>query len=87
METKKISEFGRYEGYSEPVYESRERISRYVQLSDGTRLAADFYFPLKNGRKAGPLPVILHYTPYARRKYTGKVIDGVPETTTTESIG
>ncbi len=87
METKKISEFGRYEGYSEPVYESRERISRYVKLSDGTRLAADFYFPLKNGRKAGPLPVILHYTPYARRKYTGKVIDGVPETTTTESIG
>lgn len=87
METKKISEFGRYEGYSEPIYESRKRLSRYVAVSDGTRLAVDIYLPLHDGRDAGPLPVILHYTPYSRRKYTGRMVDGVAETVTTESIG
>ncbi|WP_434311748.1 CocE/NonD family hydrolase [Hominifimenecus sp. rT4P-3] len=87
METNKISKFGQYEGYSEPIYESRKRLSRYVTLKDGTRLAADIYLPVHGEKTAGPLPVILHYTPYPRRKYTGRIVDGEPETVTTESIG
>jgi len=35
----KVSEFGKYKGYSEAVYDGSQRISDYLTLSNGTRLA------------------------------------------------
>src|SRR5689334_7387182 len=63
----KISEFGKYQGYSEPVYDGRQRTSDYLTLSDGTRLAYDLFLPTKKNILADkPLPVLFKYTPYGR---------------------
>jgi putative CocE/NonD family hydrolase len=63
----KISEFGKYHGYSEAMYDGNKRISEYLTLSDGTRLAYDLILPTKGGAPAGkPLPVLFKYTPYLR---------------------
>ncbi len=70
-----------------PVFSSYRLISQYVPMKDGTRLAVDIYLPQNEEEDPGPLPLVLHYTPYARRKYTGKTVGGKPETATTESIG
>lgn len=82
-----ISRFGFYQGYSEPQFSSYRLISQYIPMQDGTRLAADLYLPQAEDGEPGPLPVVLHYTPYARRKYTGRQIQGRRETATAESIG
>lgn len=85
---KKISEFGCYEGYSQREFPCVRRISVYVAMADGTKLAVDCYIPqTKQGQDGPPLPVILHYTPYARCAYTGETVDGVRQLTVTESIG
>jgi hypothetical protein len=63
----KVSEFGKYQGYSEPVYDGTKRISDYLTLSNGTRLAYDLILPTKKGIPANsPLPVLFKYTPYLR---------------------
>ncbi len=63
----KISRFGKYQGYSEAVYDGNERRSEYVKLSNGTRLAYDLYLPTKKGVPASKrLPVLFKYTPYTR---------------------
>jgi len=63
----KVSRFGKYQGYSEPVYDGNERRSDYLTLSNGTRLAYDLILPTKKGVPAGkPLPVLFKYTPYLR---------------------
>ncbi len=63
----KISEFGKYQGYSEPIYDGSKRTSDYLTLSDGTRLAYDLIIPTKKGDPADkPLPVLFKYTPYGR---------------------
>ena len=63
----KVSEFGKYQGYSEPIYDGTHRSSDYLTLSDGTRLAYDLIIPTKNGVLADkPLPVLFKYTPYGR---------------------
>jgi putative CocE/NonD family hydrolase len=63
----KVSEFGKYQGYSEARYDGNQRISDYLTLSDGTRLAYDLYLPTKKGIPADkPLPVLFKYTPYTR---------------------
>ena len=63
----KISEFGKYQGYSEATYDGNKRISDYLMLSNGTRLAYDLYLPTKKGVPADkPLPVLFKYTPYLR---------------------
>ncbi len=63
----KVSEFGKYQGYSEPVYDGTQRTSEYLTLSDGTRLAYDLIIPTKKGVLADhPLPVLFKYTPYGR---------------------
>ena len=36
----RISEFGRYEGYSQPMYTDWVRTSHYVTMRDGVRLAS-----------------------------------------------
>jgi len=63
----KVSEFGKYQGYSEAVYDGTKRISDYLTLSNGTRLAYDLILPTKNGVPAStPLPALFKYTPYLR---------------------
>ena len=46
---KRISEFGKYQGYSEETYDGWKRTSDYLKLSDGTRLAYDLFLPTKDG--------------------------------------
>ena len=63
----KVSEFGKYQGYSEKVYDGTKRVSEYLTLSDGTRLAYDLILPTKKGIPASErLPVLFKYTPYLR---------------------
>src|SRR5512147_2265863 len=63
----KISRFGEYRGYSEMLYDSTQRTSDYLTLSDGTRLAYDLFLPVKDGAVADePLPTLFKYTPYGR---------------------
>jgi uncharacterized protein len=63
----KVSELGRYQGYSEPIFDSARRTSDYLKLSDGTRLAYDLILPTQKGVPAsGRLPVLFKYTPYLR---------------------
>jgi len=62
-----ISTFGKYQGYSKPIYDGTQRTSDYMTLSDGTRLAYDLIIPKKKGILAEkPLPVLFKYTPYGR---------------------
>ena len=51
----KISVPGRYSGYSIPEYNGAERSSQYVAMRDGTRIAVDYYRPVKNGLAADAL--------------------------------
>ena len=63
----KISELGRYQGYSEKIYDSHIRRSSYLTLADGTRLAYDLILPAKDNLPAAePLPTLFKYTPYLR---------------------
>jgi uncharacterized protein len=63
----KISEFGRYQGYSEAIYDGTSRTSDFLTLSDGTRLAYDLFLPTKKGAPSDKrLPVLFKYTPYDR---------------------
>ncbi|NTV56979.1 MAG: CocE/NonD family hydrolase [Deltaproteobacteria bacterium] len=63
----KVSAFGKYEGYSEAIYDGGRRTSDYLPLSNGTRLAYDLILPTRKGVPAGgPLPVLFKYTPYLR---------------------
>jgi putative CocE/NonD family hydrolase len=64
---KMISEFGKYQGYSEEMYDGSTRTSDYLTLSDGTQLAYDLFLPTKSGVPADKqLPVLFKYTPYGR---------------------
>jgi putative CocE/NonD family hydrolase len=63
----KISCLGKYQGYSEAVYDGYQRRSEYLTLSNGTRLAYDLILPTKKGVPAKePLPTLFKYTPYNR---------------------
>jgi uncharacterized protein len=63
----RVSQFGRYEGWSEPRYTSWIRTSEYVTVRDGTRLAVDVIRPAVNGRPAeGRFPVVWSHTRYQR---------------------
>jgi uncharacterized protein len=62
-----VSEFGRYGGYSPESYDGYKRLSDYLALPNGTRLAYDLILPTKKGVPAGkPLPALFKYTPYGR---------------------
>jgi putative CocE/NonD family hydrolase len=62
-----VSEFGKYQGYSQKVYDGSQRTSKYLTLSDGTRLAYDLFIPTQKGVQADkPLPALFKYTPYDR---------------------
>lgn len=63
----KISRFGEYSGYSLAEYDGTARMSDYLTMADGTRLAYELIVPTKNGAIAGErLPVLFKYTPYLR---------------------
>jgi len=67
----RVSRQGEYAGYSDAIYaDDYEMESRYVQVSDGTKLAMDIYRPRDKttGDVIGtPLPVLWMHTPYNRR--------------------
>lgn len=61
----KVSSFGKYEGYSEPSYDSWVRSSRYVAVRDGTRLAVDIFRPARAEKVAEEkLPVVWTHNRY-----------------------
>jgi hypothetical protein len=63
----KVSCFGEYRGYSEAEFDGGKRISDYLTLADGTRLAHDLILLTKRGVPADTsLPVLFKYTPYGR---------------------
>jgi len=64
---RKTSSPGKYEGFSEPVYDEWVRISQYVPVRDGTKLAVDIFRPSRDGKPVSePLPLIWTLTPYRR---------------------
>jgi len=67
----KISEPGKYSGYTEPIYDEWIRESLYITVRDGTRLAADIHRPALNGKPVEmPLPLVWVHTRYHRADYT-----------------
>jgi putative CocE/NonD family hydrolase len=63
----KVSEFGKYQGYSQAIYSGTMRVSDYLTLSNGTRLAYDLILPTQKDIPTDkPLPVLFLYTPYLR---------------------
>jgi predicted acyl esterase len=69
-----VSSFGRYEGYSSRKYDSFVRESRYVPVSDGTRIAVDIYRPAAGGTPGTErMPIALQVTRYWR---SSEVEDG-----------
>lgn len=63
----KTSSIGQYEGYSDACYDDAQRTSQYYTVSDGTKIAVDYYRPMSGGVvEEKPLPVVFHYTPYGR---------------------
>jgi putative CocE/NonD family hydrolase len=71
----RVSRFGEYRGYSEPIYDSWARSSQYITTRDGTKLAMDLHRPSKNGVVAKDrLPVIWTHNRYHRSSiHDGKV--------------
>ncbi|MEM6415951.1 MAG: CocE/NonD family hydrolase [Pseudomonadota bacterium] len=75
----KVSEFGRYEGYSKPIYDEYIRSSVYVPMRDAVKVAIDIYRPAIDGVAVDtPLPVILIYSRYLRaRKLPDGSVNGI----------
>ena len=65
--TERVSEFGRYEGYTEPRYDGWVTTSRYVEMRDGVRLAVEVTRPALGGvTESEPLPVVWTHSRYHR---------------------
>ncbi len=63
----KVSEFGRYEGYSPELYSEWVRESHYVTMRDGVKLAVDIIRPAKNGVAVDQkFPVLWTHSRYHR---------------------
>lgn len=78
----RVSEFGKYEGYSPLVYLAWKRTSQYVKMRDGVRLAVDIIRPVLNGITVEtPLPVIWTQTRYHRASYRGNLVVSMVDTT------
>ena len=62
-----VSRFDTNQSSTDTVYDGTKRVSDYLALSDGTRLAYDLILPTNHGVPADhPLPVLFKYTPYMR---------------------
>jgi putative CocE/NonD family hydrolase len=63
----RVSQPGKYEGYSQPLYEETTSSSQYITMRDGTRLAALIVRPAKDGKTVSTrLPVIWTHNRYHR---------------------
>jgi len=63
----RISEFGRYEGYSDSLYSGWVRTSEYVTMRDGVKLAVDIIRPAENGVPVDKkMPVLWTHSRYHR---------------------
>jgi uncharacterized protein len=64
---KRVSEPGRYEGYSKPLFDGWVRTSQYITMRDGTRIAIDLFRPTDKGvLHTSALPVIWEHRRYQR---------------------
>jgi len=81
----RVSRFGEYRGYSEPLYDDWVRFSQYVPVRDGTRLAVDIFRPAIDGAPVDdPLPVIWTFHRYHRARIDREgtlttILDQAPE--------
>ncbi|MEM1452351.1 MAG: CocE/NonD family hydrolase [Planctomycetota bacterium] len=67
QDAERVSEFGRYEGWSEERFDGWKTTSRYVEMRDGVRLAVDVTRPTVGGEVATePLPVVWTHSRYHR---------------------
>jgi len=65
--TGRISEFGKYEGYSEEKYSGWVRHSQYITMRDGVKLAVDIVRPAVDGVAVDdPYPVLWTHSRYHR---------------------
>lgn len=63
----RVSTLGRYQGYSEAVYDGWARTSQYVTVRDGTRIAIDIFRPTNKGvLHEEPLPAVWEHRRYQR---------------------
>jgi uncharacterized protein len=63
----RISEYGKYQGYSKSSYITHVKSSQYIPVRDGTRLAADIYRPAVDGQAVDArLPVVWMFARYHR---------------------
>ena len=61
------SAFGHYHSFADAGYDGTKRVSAYLTLGDGTRLAYDLILPTRKRVPASErLPTLLKYTPYLR---------------------
>lgn len=60
----KVSKPFAYSGFGQAQYTGIKKFSAYVPMSDGVKLAIDYYVP--TGGPATSFPVIIEYTPYTR---------------------
>jgi len=63
--TEKVSGLFQYSGYTFEEYKGYKKISDYVPMSDGVKLAVDVFIP-DQGPEQKAFPVIIEYTPYTR---------------------
>jgi putative CocE/NonD family hydrolase len=71
--SERVSDLGRYEGYTSPVANGYSRMSEYVAVDDGCRLAVDVLRPTLDGDNLrDPLPTIVHATGYRRAYFFGE---------------
>ena len=76
-EEEKVSKPGLHTGYSRSITEEWVRISRYVPVRDGTKLAVDIFRPTQDGEPVSqPLPLIWTHNRYHRARFTeeGKLV-------------
>ncbi|MDD1458301.1 CocE/NonD family hydrolase, partial [Dolichospermum sp. ST_sed7] len=70
-----ISKPFEYSGYSSPQWESYTRVSAYVPMPDGVKIAVDVFLPTVykgTGKTPSKFPVVLQYTPYHRSMFDPK---------------
>ncbi len=68
-DAQKISRPFEYSGYSFPEYKGFTKLSQYVEMSDGVKLAVDVFLPADvsgASQEQTSFPVIFQYTPYTR---------------------
>lgn len=71
--TEKVSDLGRYSGFTTPIANGYVRSSEYVEVDDGCRIAIDLLRPAKDGVEIdGPLPTIVQATGYRRAYFFGQ---------------